>query len=110
MAADGGEVRVRFAAASVRNSNGERGWLPCVTLALSDAILAGDTAHAFGRLAEGRVRHDGRDIVRPALPDTLSGRIELALRFANGAQLIAQGGSLALSVADDTRFAEDLSC
>ena len=108
--ADGGEVRVRFAAASVRNANGERGWLTSVTLALSDATLAGDTAHAFGKLAEGRLRQDGRDIGQPALPDTLSGQITLSLRFADGALLAARGRSLVLSVADDARFAEDLSC
>ncbi len=108
--ADDGDVRVRFAAASVRNSNGERGWLPSVTLTLSDATLAGDMAHAFGKLAEGRLRRDGRGIARPALPQALSGRIDLALRFANGAQLTAHGRSLALTLADDARFAEDLSC
>ena len=108
--ADGGEMCVRFAAASVRASNGERGWLTSVTLALSDATLAGDTVLAFGKLIEGRLRRDGCDIGRPAVPVTLAGRIELALRFANGTQLTAHGRSLALSVADGARFAEDLSC
>ena len=110
VAADGGAVRVRFAAASVRDAAGGRGWLPGVTLALADATLAGDPSHAFGKLAEGRLHLDGRDIARPALPATLSGRIDLTLRFANGTLLTAHGASLALDVADDARFAEDLSC
>ena len=108
--ADGGDVRVRFAAASVRNANGERGWLTSVTLVLSDATLLGDTTPAFGKLVEGHLRHDGHDIGRPAVPVTLAGRIELALRFANGTQLTTHGRSLALNVADGARFAEDLSC
>ena len=107
---DGAEVRVRFAAASARDANGERGWLTSVTLALSDATLPGDTAHAFGKLVEGHLRRDGRDIGCPAIPLALSGQIELTLRFANGTQLTARGRSLVLSVADDARFAEDLSC
>ena len=110
VAADSGSVCVRFAAASARDSNGERGWLPSVTLTLSDATLLGDVALAFGKVADGHLRHDGRDIARPALPDTRSGQIELALRFANGTHVTARGRSLALSVADDARFAEDLSC
>jgi hypothetical protein len=108
--ADGNTVRVRLSAAAVRSDAGERGWLPGVALTLADATLAGDTAHAFGKLAEGRLRQDGRDIAALAVPVTLAGRIELTLRFANGTQLSARGRSLALSVADDARFAEDLSC
>ena len=65
VATDGDAVRVRFAAASVRDAAGGRGWLPGVTLALADATLAGDPSHAFGKLAEGRLRQDGRDIARP---------------------------------------------
>ena len=107
---DGGACIVRFAAASVRDSSDERGWLASVTLALSAATLDGDPAPAFGKLAEGRLRQDGRDIARPTLPGTLAGPIELALRFANGTQLVARGGSLALNVGEDARFAPDLSC
>jgi hypothetical protein len=107
--ADGATVRVRLAAACVRDANGHRGWLPGVALALADATLAGDPTQAFGRLAEGRLLHDG-DITRPAVPSTLSGELELVLRLANGTQLTARGRSLAFSVADDSRFKEDLSC
>ena len=110
VAAQDGAVRVRFAAASVRDAAGDRGWLPSVELTLSDATLAGDAPHAFGKLSEGRLRHDGRDIARPTVPGTLAGRIELTLRFANGTQVIAHGRSLALVVADGARFAPDLSC
>ena len=108
--ADGATVRVRLAAACVRDASGSRGWLPGVVLALAGATLAGDPAPAFGRLAEGRLRQDGRDVARPALPGMLAGDLELTLRFANGTLLTARGRSLSLSVADDTRFKEDLSC
>jgi hypothetical protein len=107
---DGVAVRVRLAAASVRDAQGAHGWLPGVTLAIAEAELVGDAAHAFGRLAEGRLRHAGRDIARPALPGMLTGDLELTLRFANGTPLTARGRSLSLSVADDSRFKEDLSC
>ena len=108
--ADAAAVRVRFAAACVRDIHGGRGWLTGVTLALADATLAGDATHAFGRLSEGRLRQDGRDVVRPALPDTLAGALELTLRFANGTLLTVQGRSLAASLSGDGRFTEDLSC
>ncbi|MFL6697700.1 MAG: hypothetical protein ACJ8GJ_11075 [Vitreoscilla sp.] len=103
-------LRVRFAAACVRDPHGNRGWLTGVTLALADATLAGDPAHALGRLSEGRLRQDGRDVVRPALPGTLTGALELTLRFANGTLLTAHGRSLASTLSDDARFTEDLSC
>ncbi len=107
---DGGAVRVRLAAASVRDAQGRRAWLAGVTLSLADATLAGDQAHAFGRLAEGRLRLDGRDIPRPSLPDTLAGDLALSLRFANGTQLTATARALTLAADDATRFKEDLSC
>ena len=107
-----GVVRIRFAAASVRGTDGERGWLPGVVLALCEATQADDAPHAFGRLAEGRLRNDDRDIPRPALPGTLAGRLELTLRFANGALLTLRGRTLALSLPDDAAslFKKDLSC
>ena len=105
-----GVARVRFAAASVRNAEGARGWLTGAVLALSEATLAGDAPLAFGRLAEGRLRHDDHDIPRPALPGTLAGRLELALRFANGTPLMLHGRGLALSLPADAHFKEDLSC
>jgi len=107
---DSSTVRVRFAAASVRAPDGERGWLPEVSLTLSDATLEGDTAHAFGKLSEGRLRHDGQAIARLALPGTLAGDLELALRLANGTTLALRARALALAVADDARFAADMSC
>jgi len=103
-------VRMRLSAASVRDADGHRGWLPGVALVLADARLAGSPAHTFGRLAEGRLRQDGCDISRPLLPDALTGELELTLHFANGTQLTVRGRSLALSAADDSQFKEDLSC
>ena len=108
--ADAGTVRVRFSAASVRAADGERGWLPAVALTLSDATLDGDTAHAFGKLSEGRLRLAGQPVARLALPGTLAGDLELALRFANGTSLSLRGHALALAAADDARFAADMSC
>jgi hypothetical protein len=110
VAADGGALRLDFSAAAVRDADGERGWLPSVRLVLDGAAPAGDLAHAFGKIAEGALRHDGRTIARPALPATLAGDLELTLRFANGTLLAAHGRMLTLAVADDARFAPDLSC
>jgi hypothetical protein len=108
--ADGDAVRVRFSAASVQGADRERGWLPSVVLTLARAALAGDTAHAVGKISEGGVRQDGRIVSRLALPGTLTGELELTLRFANGTPLTLHAHALTLSVADDARFAEDLSC
>jgi hypothetical protein len=110
VAADGDVLRIRLAAASVRGIEGEPGWLPNVTLSLAGATSSGDTPHAFGRLAEGELRLDGRRITPLPLPGVLSGALELALRFSNGSVLEARAGSLALAAADGARFAPDLSC
>ena len=110
VAADGAAVRLRFSAATVRNDAGERGWLTSVQLELSGATLHGDTTHAFGRITAGRLRHGERGVARLAVPGNLTGDIELALRLANGAQFAVRGHALVASVADDARFAPDLSC
>lgn len=107
---DGDAVHVRFAAASVRDDQGRRGWLPSVRLTLTGATLSGDARHAFGKLVEGRLDLDGQPTKPLALPTTLAGDLDLALRFANGTALTLRGRTLAASVADDARFAEDLSC
>lgn len=107
---DSGTVRLRFSAASVIAADGERGWLPGVVLTLAQAVVDGDAAHAFGKLVEGRLRHDGAPVARPALPGTLAGDIDLALRLANGTALQLRGRSLSLALADDARLAPDLSC
>jgi hypothetical protein len=108
--ADGTAVRVRFSAASVRCARGDRGWLSAVVLTLDDATLAGDATHAFGRITEGRLRHDGAALARLALPATLAGDLELSLRLANGTSLSVRALALALAVAPDAVFTEDLSC
>ena len=107
---DAGTVRLRFAAASVVADDGERGWLPGVVLTLSDATLQGDAAHAFGRITEGQLRLDGQAVARPTLPGTLTGDTALDLRCANGTALALRGRTLDLAIADDARFAPDLSC
>lgn len=110
VAVDGDVVRVRFSAAAVQREDGARGWLPGVTLAMSRASLAGDAAHAFGRIIEGHVLHDGQSLSRLAVPCALSGGLELQLRFANGASVSARGEAVELSSAPGAAFAEDLSC
>jgi hypothetical protein len=108
--ADGDRVRIRFSAAAVRGAAGERGWLPSVVLSLAQATLVGDATQAFGKVADGALRQDSHNAPRLALPGTLPGAIELTLRFANGTLLTVQALALVLTVADDARFAADLSC
>jgi hypothetical protein len=110
MVADGDSVRVRFSAATVRADDGERGWLSPVVLTLARATLAGDPAHAFGKITEGALRQDGRDVPDLALPAMLAGTLELTLRLANGTLLAARGRTLTLAAADGARFTQDLSC
>jgi hypothetical protein len=107
---DGDAVHVRFAAASVRDEQGRRGWLASVQLTLTEATLSGDARHAFGKVVEGRLDRDGQPVEPLALPATLGGDLALALRLANGTALALRGRTLAATVADDARFAEDLSC
>ena len=108
--ADADAVRVRFSAASVRNAQGERGWLTSTVLALADAALVGDAPHAFGKIIEGRLRHDGVAVGRLPLPATLAGELELSLRFANGTSLSMRAATLTLATAHGAIFTEDLAC
>jgi hypothetical protein len=113
--ADAGTVRLRLSAASVSAADGERGWLTGVSLVMSSAVLRGETDHLFGRIAEGGLQHDSRLLRRMDLPGTLAAAragevVTLALRLANGAQLVAAGHRLQATLADNARFAPDLSC
>ena len=108
--ADGAAVRLRFSAAAVRQDAGERGWLTSAQLEFSGATLHGDTRHAFGKIAEGRLRHDDRVMALLAVPGTSAGDLELALRLANGTQLVVRGHALVASVGDGARVTPDLSC
>lgn len=110
VAADGDRVRIRFAAASVRGAADERGWLPSVALTFEQASLTGDAAHAFGKVADASLRQDTRIARALPLPGTLAGAIECSLCFANGTLLTIHAAALGLSVAEDARFAEDMSC
>ncbi|MFL6682028.1 MAG: hypothetical protein ACJ8IK_27065 [Burkholderiaceae bacterium] len=108
-------VRLRLAAASVRDEGGERGWLTGVTLEMSAAALHGDAAHAVGRIAEAGLQHDQRLLHRMDVPDTLVATLRhavvtLALRLANGTQFVIEGHALEARLADDARFTPDLSC
>ena len=108
--ADGGVVRLRLSAAAVRNDAGERGWLTSVQLEFTGAAVHGDTTHAFGKIAEGRLRHDDHGVARLAVPGTSTGELELTLRLANGTQLVVRGHALEAGAADGARFTPDLSC
>jgi hypothetical protein len=108
--ADGSAVRVRFSAAAVRNEAGERGWLRSVQLEFSGAALHGDATHAFGKIAQGRLRHGDKGVAQPAVPGALAGDFELALRLANGTQVVVRGQALVASVDGGARFTPDLSC
>ena len=112
---EGALVRLRLAAAAVRDKAGERGWLTGVTLEMSAASLHGDAAHAFGRIAEVGLQHDQRLLRRIDVPGTLAaarhgGIVTLALRLSNGAQFVVEGHALEATLADDARFTPDLSC
>lgn len=109
-AAAGDALRVRLAAASVRDAEGRRGWIPSVQLVLAGAIGADDLAHAVGKIAGGQLRHDGQDVRLPPLPFTLDGPVELELRLANGGTLALRARGLAATVDADAPFTEDLSC
>ena len=112
---DGALVRLRLAAAAVRDEAGERGWLTGVTLEMSVATLHGDTAHAFGRVAEVSLSDGPRLLRSMRVPGVLTAAREgevvtLALRLANGTQFLTSGYRLEATLAADARFKEDLSC
>ena len=112
---EGALARLRLSAAAARNESGERGWLTGVTLEMTAATVHGDTAHAFGRIAEAGLGHGQRLLGRMDVPGALTAArqgevVTLALRLANGTQVGIAGWSLEARLADDARFTEDLSC
>jgi hypothetical protein len=72
-------------------------------------LAAWRRAHAFGKIAQGALRHDGV-AARLEVPGALSGELELALRLANGTQFVVRGHALVASAAEGARLAPDLSC
>ena len=106
----GALVRLRLAASAVRNEAGERGWLTSVTLEMTGATLHGDITHAFGKITQAALRQDTRSLRSLDVPGRLTGDVELALSLANGTQFATRGRALEAAVADDARFAQDLSC
>ena len=115
VAREGTLVRLRLAAACVRDEAGERGWLTGVTLEMSAAGLRGDAAQAFGRITEGGLQHDQRLLRRIDVPGALAAPgpddvVTLALRLGNGTQFAVDGQRLQALLADDARFTADLSC
>jgi hypothetical protein len=112
---EGALVRLRLAAAAVRHEAGGRGWLTGVTLEMTAATVHGDTAHAFGRIAEAGLQHGSRLLRRMDVPGALAAAREgevvvLALRLANGTRLAIDGDRLEAMLRDDVRFTEDMSC
>ena len=108
--ADGGVVRLRLAAATVRDDGGERGWLASVQLEFSNAALQGDTTHAFGKITQGTLRQGIRAIAPLQVPGTMAGELDLTLLLANGTRFFVRADALAATVAADARFSPDLSC
>ena len=112
---EGALVRLRFAAAAVRNEAGQHGWLTGVSLEMSAAALHGDTDHAFGKIANVGLSAGSRLLRGMDVPGALTAAREgedigLAVRLANGTQFTTSGYSLEARIADDARFTEDLSC
>jgi hypothetical protein len=112
---EGALARLRLSAAAARNEADERGWLTGVTLEMTAATVHGDTAHAFGKIAEADLGHGPRLPGRMDVPGALTAAREgeivtLALRLANGAHVVIAGWRLEAKLADDARFTEDLSC
>ncbi len=112
---EGALVRLRLAAAAVRDEAGEQGWLTGVTLEMSAAHLHGDVAQAFGRIAEVGLSHGPQLLRRMDLPGSLAAAREgeavtLAVRLANGTRFVVSGHRLAATMAPDARLTENLSC
>jgi hypothetical protein len=110
--ADTGTLEIAFSAARIRGAGavaGEDGYLEGVTLALVDAHWTGPVAVCIGRIASGAVTID--HVHRAALPlgTTLAGALRLELQFANGSQLHADAGRLALH-AEGARRTDDFAC
>ena len=103
--ADGTTLRIRFAAARV-----DGGWLPSLELALTGATWTGTLGDCIGRIAEGRVRVDGRESARLTIPCALAGDIALELRFANATTLSARGRALSVTPPGDAQAVDDFSC
>ncbi len=109
--ADASIVRMRFAAAAVRDvDTGERGWLAPVQLEFGNATFDDDTTHAFGKITQATLRHDTLVVGRLQIPGTANGALELTLHVANGTRLVVTADTLTASVAADARFTPDLSC
>jgi hypothetical protein len=105
-----GLVRIAFSAARARSrGRGVHGFLRAVELVFERARATGELALCIGRVADGSLRIDGRrgDI---GIPLRHVGAAALAIRFANGEQLVVEGNLLEIHLPVDAHLHEDFSC
>lgn len=105
---DGDRLTVAFAVIGVTGR--EPHYVSAVDLVLTDVHEYRAESGCLGRLAEADLRIDGARRTALALPSACTGRIRLALQFANGSSLRAEATSLHLAARPGSRRLEHLHC
>lgn len=114
--ADGGVLRVRFAAANVSEPeatafSGERqGFVAGVELVCRGGPWPDGLDGLVGRLAEGRVQVRGAWVNQLPLPGELGDASRLELRFAQRGEVSAAVTSVSLTSPHDAPLAESFAC
>jgi len=103
------DLHLGFAVVAVRG--GARGvYLKAVGLRLADVRVVRLDGGCVGRLSDGRLLIDGLQPADVIVPSLCSGRIDLQLTFANGAQLDVAGSAVQLFIDGAPEVVEHLHC
>lgn len=111
---EGGTLVLHFAAVRVMPAERRRGegprYLGGLVLRLADAHTQAPTADCIGRVAGAELVIGGQRQLRLAAPLASPGPVHLALAFANGACLTAEGHALTIHLPPGATMAEHYHC
>ena len=106
----GGAWRLRLAVAPVCGRGRPRWFLTGVELMINQAVDMDGGPDAWGAVAEATLKVAGQPMPSIPVPWHTDEPVHLALRFAQGAELVVHGQGLRVQLSSDSRCVEHLSC
>lgn len=106
----GGAWRLRLAVAPVSGVGRPRWFLTGLELMINQAVGMPGGPDAWGAVSEATLKVAGQPMPSIPVPWHTDEAVHLALRFAQGAELVVQGQGLHVRLSSDSRCVEHLSC
>lgn len=112
----GGELVVRFSAACIHVSEGLPGvnhgsvYAQAVQLSVVGPEVSGTLSGCLGKVSEGELSIEGQPRSMVPVPFEYTGRVALAIVFANGSAFTAVGSAVRVLRHGEARFVEHFRC